>query len=115
LIFFGGSKGKFFFVSLLGEWAASEQLTDCSFGLSATSQQYFSLRTNQPPAISQQYFSLRTNQHQPTATSQTNRLLICYIHVRVALALPRFSNEGSLISDVFQNMSKHNIGRNFPM
>jgi hypothetical protein len=46
----------------------------CSFGLSATSQQYFSLRTNQPPAASQQYFSLRTNQHQPSATSQTNRL-----------------------------------------
>jgi hypothetical protein len=37
--------------------------------LSGTSQQYFSLRTNQPPAISQQYFSLRTNQHQTSATS----------------------------------------------
>jgi hypothetical protein len=47
----------------------------CSFGLSATSQQYFFLRTNQPSAISQQYFSLRTNQHQPPATSQTNILL----------------------------------------
>jgi hypothetical protein len=47
----------------------------CSLGLSATSQQYFSLRTNQPPAISQQYFSLRANQHQPSATSQMNRLL----------------------------------------
>jgi hypothetical protein len=46
-----------------------------SLGLSATSQQYFSLTTNQPPATSQQYFSLRTNQHQPSATSQTNRLL----------------------------------------
>jgi hypothetical protein len=45
------------------------QLTACSLGLSATSQQYFSLRTNQPPATSQQYFSLRTNQHQPSATS----------------------------------------------
>jgi hypothetical protein len=51
-------------------------LSPCSFGLSATSQQYFSLRTNQPPATSQQYFSLRTNQHQPSATSQTNRLKI---------------------------------------
>jgi hypothetical protein len=49
-------------------------ITACSFGLPATSQQYFSLRKNQPPAISQQYFSLRTNQHQPSATSQTNRL-----------------------------------------
>jgi hypothetical protein len=48
--------------------------TACSFGLSAISQQYFSLRTNQPPAISQQYFSLTANQHQPSATSQTNRL-----------------------------------------
>jgi hypothetical protein len=46
----------------------------CSLGLSATSQQYFSLTTNQPPATSQQYFSLRTNQHQPSVTSQTNRL-----------------------------------------
>jgi hypothetical protein len=46
----------------------------CSLGLSATSQQYFSLRTNQPPATSQQYSSLRTNQHQPLATSQPNRL-----------------------------------------
>jgi hypothetical protein len=35
--------------------------------LSVTSQQYFSLRTNQPPATSQQYSSLRTNQHQPSA------------------------------------------------
>jgi hypothetical protein len=67
----------------------------CSFGLSATSQQYFSLRTNQQlassiflseqisnqPAVlfsrnksatSQQYFSLRTK---TTATSQTNGLV----------------------------------------
>jgi hypothetical protein len=55
-------------------------LRPCSLGLSATSQQYFSLTTNQPPATSQQYFSLRTNQHQPSATSQTNRLLqLCAI------------------------------------
>jgi hypothetical protein len=60
----------------------------CSLGLSATCQQYFSLRTNQPPTISQQYFSLRTNQHQPSATSQTNRLfasLSLYIHTLVDL------------------------------
>jgi hypothetical protein len=38
-----------------------------------TSQQYFSLTTNQPPATSQQYFSLRTNQHQP---SQSNALSV---------------------------------------
>jgi hypothetical protein len=48
----------------------------CSLGLSATSQQYFSLRTNQPPATSQQYSSLRTNQHQPSAPSQPNRLKV---------------------------------------
>jgi hypothetical protein len=48
--------------------------TACSLGLSATSQQYFSLRTNQPPATSQQYSSFRTNQHQPSATSQPNKL-----------------------------------------
>jgi hypothetical protein len=50
--------------------------TPCSLGLSATSQQYFSLTTNQPLATSQQYFSLRTNQHQPSATSQPNRLKV---------------------------------------
>jgi hypothetical protein len=55
-----------------GVWTAKS--TACSFGLLDISQQYFSLRTNQTPAISQQYFSLRTNQHQPSATSQTNRL-----------------------------------------
>jgi hypothetical protein len=43
------------------------KLTPCSFGLSATSQQYFSLKTSQPPAISRQYFSFWTNQHQPWA------------------------------------------------
>jgi hypothetical protein len=47
-----------------------------SLDLSGTSQQYFSLRTNQTPATSQQYSSLKTNQHQPSATSQPNRLLI---------------------------------------
>jgi hypothetical protein len=55
-------------------------VSPCSFVLSATSQQYFSLRTNQPLAISQQYFSLRTNQHQPSATSRTNRL---YVYIGV--------------------------------
>jgi hypothetical protein len=53
----------------------------CSLGLSATSQQYFSLTTNQPPATSQQYFSLRTNQHQPSATRVADlpamALLLC--------------------------------------
>jgi hypothetical protein len=47
----------------------SERLTACSFGLSVTSQQYFSLRTNQPPAISQQYFLSEqiSTSHQPPA------------------------------------------------
>jgi hypothetical protein len=58
-------------------------LLPCSLGLSATSEQYFFLRTNQPPAISQQYFSLKTNQHQPSATSKTNRL--CVLLIRATL------------------------------
>jgi hypothetical protein len=45
-----------------------------SLGLSATSQHYFSLTTNQPLATSHQYSSLRRDQHQPSATSQPNRL-----------------------------------------
>jgi hypothetical protein len=64
----------------LGVWHCSSRCgrwgrpSACSLGLSAISQQYFSLRTNQPPPTNQQYSSLRTNQHQPSATSQPNRL-----------------------------------------
>jgi hypothetical protein len=62
----------------------------CSLGLSATIQQYFSLRTNQPPATSQQYFSLRTSQHQPPAkrtgceseSIYSSRELQCSNHVQ---------------------------------
>jgi hypothetical protein len=43
----------------------------CSYGLSATSQQYFSLRTNQPPAISQQYF-FSQNKSAPVISHQPN-------------------------------------------
>jgi hypothetical protein len=59
-----------------GPDTTSLEFTPCSLGLSATSQQYFSLTTNQPLETSQQYSSLRTNQHQPSATSQPNRLLV---------------------------------------
>jgi hypothetical protein len=55
--------------------------TPCSLGLSATSQQYFSFRTNQPPATSQQYSSLRTNQHRSSATSQPNKLTVYFTHL----------------------------------
>jgi hypothetical protein len=44
-------------------------MATCSFGLSATSQQYFSLRTNQPPATSQSTFLSQqiSTSHQPPA------------------------------------------------
>jgi hypothetical protein len=44
------------------------QSSPCSFGLSATSQQYFSLRTNQPPAV------LFSQNKSASAISQTNNL-----------------------------------------
>jgi hypothetical protein len=37
----------------------------CSFGLSATSQQYFSLRTNQPPATSRNKPAVLFSQNKP--------------------------------------------------
>jgi hypothetical protein len=37
----------------------------CSLGLSATSQQYFSLRTNQPPATSRNQPSVLFSQNNP--------------------------------------------------
>jgi hypothetical protein len=43
------------------------QLTACSLGLSATSQQYFSLRTNQPPASSTFLSEQISTSHQPPA------------------------------------------------
>jgi hypothetical protein len=54
--------------------------TPYSLDLSATSQQYFSLTTNQPPATSQQYSSLRINQHQPSATSHVPFNLFAPVH-----------------------------------
>jgi hypothetical protein len=41
-------------------------------GYQPTSQQYFSLGTNQPPATNQQYSPLGTNQHRPPATGRTS-------------------------------------------
>jgi hypothetical protein len=46
----------------------------CSLGLSATSQQYFSLTTNQQPASSTLLSEQTSTSHQPPATSQPNRL-----------------------------------------
>jgi hypothetical protein len=45
-----GLTGKIFLMALL---TRTYNLSPCSFGLSATSQYYFSLRTNQLPTISQ--------------------------------------------------------------
>jgi hypothetical protein len=47
------------------------KLTPCSLGLSATIQQHFSLRTNQPPTTSQQYF-LSRNKPAPAISHQPN-------------------------------------------
>jgi hypothetical protein len=43
----------------------SLELAPCSLGLSATSQQYFSLRTNQPPATSQNQPAVLFSQNKP--------------------------------------------------
>jgi hypothetical protein len=62
---FIGQKNRYFtlFADDTGQGAP------CSFGLSATSQQYFSLRTNQASATSQQYFlsEQTSTSHQPLA------------------------------------------------
>jgi hypothetical protein len=41
------------------------QFAACSLGLSATSQQYFSLRTNQPPATSRNQPAVLFSQNKP--------------------------------------------------
>jgi hypothetical protein len=44
---------------------ALKLLSPCSLGLSATSQQYFSLRTNQPPATSRNQPAVLFSQNKP--------------------------------------------------
>jgi hypothetical protein len=70
------------------------KLLPCSFGLSATSQQYFSLRTNQPRTTSQQYSSLRTNQPPANRTGHTPHpqalKLLRILSSWVGFSLPRF-------------------------
>jgi hypothetical protein len=89
----------------------------CWLGLSVTSQQYFSLTTNQPPATSQQYSSLRTNQHQPSATSQPNMLLdFCCVQLHAdQIALPSTSADASHIyraSNGLEGMSGWDVVEN---
>jgi hypothetical protein len=43
----------------------SKKLAACSLGLSATSQQYFSLRTNQPPTTSRNQPAVLFSQNKP--------------------------------------------------
>jgi Zn-dependent M28 family amino/carboxypeptidase len=66
--------------STLTSPAKDLHIAACPLSLSAASQQYFSLGTNQPPATSQQYFSLRTisTSHQPPAkrTDSLNNTII---------------------------------------
>jgi hypothetical protein len=50
--------------SLLGSSSVTKS-SPCSLGLSATSQQYFSLRTNQPPATSQNQPAVLFSQNKP--------------------------------------------------
>jgi hypothetical protein len=60
-------KGNIYLPSTSKKWCLIFAGKFPFYGLSATSQQHFSLRTNHPAATSQQYFSLSTNQHQPPA------------------------------------------------
>jgi hypothetical protein len=55
-------------------------LSACSLGLSATSQQYFSLRTNQPPATSRNQPAVLFSQNKPAQAishQPTEQVLYC--------------------------------------
>jgi hypothetical protein len=49
----------------VGVFFARSTQAACSLGLSATSQQYFSLRTNQPPATSRNQPAVLFSQNKP--------------------------------------------------
>jgi hypothetical protein len=51
--------------NLTAKATASPSIISCSLGLSATSQQYFSLRTNQPPATSHNQPAVLFSQNKP--------------------------------------------------
>jgi hypothetical protein len=55
----------------------------CSFGLSATSQQYFYLRTNHPPAV-------LLSQNKPVTSNQTT---VLFSHNKSAPAISHLPNE----------------------
>jgi hypothetical protein len=65
----------------------------CSLGLSATSQQYFSLRTNQPPATSRNQPAVLFSQnkpapaisHQPTEQAVWVLFLLSIFYVRLSI------------------------------
>jgi hypothetical protein len=56
-------------------------VTPCSLGLSATNQQYFSLRTNQPPILFSQSKPAPAISHQPTeqAAESVEELFWCWV------------------------------------
>jgi hypothetical protein len=60
---------------------SSLQFSACSLGLSATSQQYFSLRTNQPPAISRNQPAVLFSQNKPAPaiSHQPTEQAVCLI------------------------------------
>jgi hypothetical protein len=69
--------------------AGPSSYTPCSLGLSATSQQYFSVRMNQPPAISRNQPAVLFSQnksapaisHQPTEQADTYHVLPLFLFI----------------------------------
>jgi hypothetical protein len=74
----------------------------CSLGLSATSQQYFSLRTNQPPATSRNQPAVLFSQnkpapaisHQPTEQAEE----VIWFDLRANIELYLFWDGGSTLN-----------------
>jgi hypothetical protein len=54
-----------FFSNVALQLILKQQKKACSLGLSATSQQYFSLRTNQPPTTSRNQPAVLFSQNKP--------------------------------------------------
>jgi hypothetical protein len=62
----------FYILSHIKSKKIETKYTSCSLGLSATSQQYFSLRTNQPAVLFSQRRSAPAISHQPTEQADSS-------------------------------------------
>jgi hypothetical protein len=92
-------------------------LSACSLGLSATSQQYFSLRTNQPPATSRNQPTVLFSQNKPAPaiSHQPTEQAVCFMGICWrAHHLPYGKGSGHSLVRRYQHCGRSVLGLGLP-